>query len=59
MIEAERLALRIGKRTLLSQASFKAQRGEFVAVLGANGVGKTTLLRTLAAYGSPTKDACC
>ena len=43
MIEAENVALRIGTRTLLSQASFAAQPGEFIAVLGANGVGKTTL----------------
>ncbi len=53
MIEVESIALRIAKRTLLTQASFAARRGEFITVLGANGVGKTTLLRTLAGVRQP------
>lgn len=48
MIVARELGLRIGGRTLLENMSFALQRGEFVAVMGPNGVGKTTLLRTLA-----------
>ncbi len=48
MIAARELTLRAGERTLLADASFEMRSGEFVAVLGANGVGKTTLLRTLA-----------
>lgn len=48
MISARNVCLRIGSRTLLRDATFDVHRGEFVAVLGPNGVGKTTLLRTLA-----------
>ena len=48
MISAHHLTLRAGERTLLAQASFAVRAGEFVGLLGANGVGKTTLLRTLA-----------
>jgi len=48
MIEARDLSLRAGARTLLERASFVLRQGEFVAVLGPNGVGKTTLVRALA-----------
>ncbi|MBV9972906.1 MAG: ABC transporter ATP-binding protein [Candidatus Eremiobacteraeota bacterium] len=47
MIAARRLEIRIAGRVLLADANFTIESGEFVAVLGRNGVGKTTLLRTL------------
>lgn len=53
MITARDLTLRIGRRTLLQRSSFVVERGEFVAVLGSNGVGKTTLLRTIAGVRAP------
>lgn len=53
MIAARDLTLRIAARTLLAQASFDVMPAQFVAVLGANGVGKTTLLRTLAGVRNP------
>jgi ABC-type cobalamin/Fe3+-siderophores transport system ATPase subunit len=48
MIAVEGLHLRAGDRTLFDDLTFTVLRGQFAAILGPNGVGKTTLLRTLA-----------
>ena len=37
--------IRLGRRNILSAASFAIREGEFVGMLGANGAGKTTLMR--------------
>jgi ATP-binding cassette subfamily F protein 3 len=47
VVEAEGLALEIGDRVLLSDATFAVERGEHVALVGPNGSGKTTLLETI------------
>ena len=44
-----------GKLGVLWDVSFNIDEGEFVALLGANGVGKTTTLRTIAGLIRPTK----
>jgi zinc/manganese transport system ATP-binding protein len=44
-IEAHQLGAAYGRRSVWSNASFAIAPGEFVAVLGANGTGKSTLLR--------------
>ncbi len=41
-------------RTLFDDVSFRVGDGEHVALVGANGVGKTTLLEMIASGGSPT-----
>lgn len=48
MIAVEGLHVRAGSRTLFESVNFAVSRGEFAAILGPNGVGKTTLLRTIA-----------
>ncbi|MCB8977702.1 MAG: ABC transporter ATP-binding protein [Ardenticatenaceae bacterium] len=44
----EGLHVTLGQQTVLQNFSMAAQGGEIVALVGRNGVGKTTLLRTLA-----------
>jgi iron complex transport system ATP-binding protein len=54
LIEADRLTLRAGARTLTAALTFSVAAGEFWCVLGPNGSGKTTLLHTLAGLRSPS-----
>ncbi|MBV8375023.1 MAG: ABC transporter ATP-binding protein [Candidatus Eremiobacteraeota bacterium] len=54
MIELRALSLDIAKRRLLSDIDAVIGSGEFVAVLGPNGVGKTTLLRAIAGLHAPS-----
>ncbi len=39
------VTIRLGRREILSAASFAVREGEFVGMLGPNGAGKTTLMR--------------
>ncbi len=41
----DEVTIRLGRRDILSAASFAIRDGEFVGMLGANGAGKTTLMR--------------
>jgi zinc/manganese transport system ATP-binding protein len=46
-LDLERVTLVLGGRTVLAEASFAIDEGEFVGVLGPNGAGKTTLMRAV------------
>jgi len=48
MLEVKGLQAGYGKRIILRDLSFEVGEGQVVALLGANGVGKSTLLNTLA-----------
>ena len=47
VIEAENVSKRYGERVLVKDLSVRIMRGDRIAVVGPNGVGKTTLLRML------------
>lgn len=47
MLQIEDLSYRIGERRLLDSLSLQVRKGQFYALAGENGVGKTTLIRIL------------
>jgi heme exporter protein A len=53
MLEAQKLAARRGFSELFAGVSLRVGAGEALVVTGANGTGKTTLLRTLAGLSAP------
>jgi len=52
-LTAENLACARGDRTLFEGLSFRLERGQALAVEGANGAGKTSLLRLIAGFLVP------
>lgn len=48
VLEISNLAVGYAKKTILSNVSFSVDAGEMVAIIGRNGTGKTTLLKTIA-----------
>src|SRR5277367_4513732 len=50
MVEVSDLAAGYGRIPILGGVSFTVAPGEFIGVLGHNGMGKTTLLRALMGY---------
>ena len=55
LLQVDRLAKRYGAAPVFEQVSFSVAAGEFVAIVGESGVGKSTLLNALA--GLDTVDA--
>jgi heme exporter protein A len=54
MIEARRLTKNFGKFAVLRNLDLTVSRGEFIALFGRNGAGKTTFLRIAAGLARPS-----
>jgi putative spermidine/putrescine transport system ATP-binding protein len=54
MLELSRLSVGYGSVSVLDGIDLAIGRGEFVALLGASGCGKTTLLRSIAGFATPS-----
>lgn len=59
MLELKQLAVQAGGRLLLSDLSLHVPAGQILAVLGPNGRGKTTLLRTVLGLQAPAAGQVC
>ena len=48
MLEVQGISVRRGSVEVVRDASFKLARGEFIALVGRNGAGKTSLMKAIA-----------
>jgi branched-chain amino acid transport system ATP-binding protein len=55
MLELSGITVRYGAREVLSDVSLRVGKGEMVTVIGANGAGKTTCLRTISGLLKPVR----
>ncbi|MFM2478768.1 ABC transporter ATP-binding protein [Celerinatantimonas sp. MCCC 1A17872] len=55
VFEAENLGFSWGDKTIINDFSFQVQRGDKIALVGPNGVGKSTLLKLLLGDLQPTQ----
>ena len=53
VLDVEKLKLTAGEKTLIDELSFSIRRGEKCAIIGDNGTGKSTLLKTIVQNENP------
>lgn len=54
VLVVEDVSVVLGGRTILDQVGFRATTGSFTGLIGSNGTGKTTLLKTILGIVQPT-----
>ncbi|ADG14059.1 ABC transporter related protein [Methanocaldococcus infernus ME] len=55
MLKTENLAVGYNKRIIIDNINLEIKEGEILAIIGPNGVGKSTLLKCIASYLDPIK----
>lgn len=55
MLKIENLSVHYGMIQAVRDVSFEVNQGEIVSLIGANGAGKTTILRTISGLNQPSK----
>ncbi len=55
MLKIENLSVHYGMIQAVKDVSFEVKEGEIVSLIGANGAGKTTILRTISGLNHPSK----
>ncbi len=55
MLEFDRVSVGYGDLTVVHDATFRVEEGEVVSLVGSNGAGKTTVLRTIAGLLHPQR----
>ena len=55
LMSADRVTMRFGRFTALTDVSLEVRSGEIVGLLGANGAGKTTMIRILLGLLAPSQ----
>ena len=58
MIEVKNLSFQYREQAVFKELNFALAKGEVLSILGANGVGKTTLIKCLAKILTPSAGAC-
>jgi branched-chain amino acid transport system ATP-binding protein len=54
LLDVKSLTVRYGKALAVENASFKIEKGRIVIIVGANGAGKTTILKVISGLIGPT-----
>ena len=58
MLKVDNLSVHYGMIQAVRDVRFEVNEGEVVSLIGANGAGKTTILRTLSGLVRPSSGTC-